>query len=280
MTSLLNIGCLGTAESRTAKIIVENHSTDYVLQPSMEDVVAPENPMGESRPFQMSDGNNKWEYIAPLLPDIWFHEANVKLSWSKKKADGTAAEKLIDQSIVVRLRQDFPEAFTIFAFYSSNYTDNEVLRLESMKNSDELFESFFRAWQIADYYKRTLGVESSPFKRAAKLFFNRGVQLAESKDYLVVISSEAEQFAEEAFPKDANIIARAEEARAVYWSDMNVISKLINNKNCDGARVVVNTFKKLRDTDPKGFEIVFKNRNQSNIIENEETIIATQCPQP
>jgi hypothetical protein len=261
-----------SAGTRVVTITIENQSPSFDVLPTIEAFGRP--PIQ----FAKSAQPNTFEYKLTVSENDWFNPVDIKLLWKNAydKYNGSARIDF-DQRILLRIRRDFPDNFSVPVYFSNNRSQPEMLRLENMQDANQQFEVFFRGHQIASYYRDTLGPEHPYTKRAAKFFFFAAVKLAEIKDYFVIMSDTAERFATDAFGNQSgfNYSERANLARSFYWVDLRRIDNYVAKGDCSTARLILTTLQILKSDEPKAFDAQYG--KSPTVLEEKGKLIDTKC---
>jgi hypothetical protein len=266
--ALLMAACCAHAdEGRTVTITVENETPEFTVVPSIA-VFG-----GESQSFTELK-ENKFEYKFHVDASEWFNFVDIKIEWKKAFLENDGTKSDFKQRIQLRIRRDFPDAFSVPVFFSNARSNNEMFRLENEQDPTDQFEVFFRAWQIAAYYRKVTGVSSSYAARASQILFYAAVALAEQRDYFVEMSDDAEKFVNDAFGPE-RFAARANLARSVYWSDLSEVDKFVAKGDCDTAHLLIQALRVLAGQHPEEFTAQYK--NAPNIIDLKDQLIRTKC---
>jgi hypothetical protein len=181
-----------------------------------------------------------------------------------------------EQRIVLRIRQDFPTSYTVPVFFSNDRTGSEILRLENERDKHDQFETFFRSWQIAQFYRETLGERSKYANRASHRLFFAAVDLAEQPQYFVEMSDDAVRFVEEATGDTTSWKQRANAAKALYWADLPLVGDFVNKNDCTKARELLAEFRSLKSNEPIYYGIHFA--AQTGILDDVGKIVGAKCP--
>lgn len=252
--------------ARTATITITNESKQHA------DVDLTFEAFGNSpQPFTPVPNSNKYELKIPLSAQNWFDTIDIKILWKSAYVSNGNSGADFEQRLVLRLRRDFPDDFSFPVFFSNDRTQKEMGRLENLTDINRQWEVFFRTWQIADYYRNTLGEQSSPAKRVAKDFFWSAVKLAENPRYFVAMSDEAEKFASESVGGSAEFALRANVARSMYWYDVSEIDRLVRSKQCSFADSVLQEFRDLKSQQPDLFRLRYA--STPNILDAKAQIV-------
>jgi hypothetical protein len=256
-------------DSRFVTITINNRTPEFELVPSIEVFgQAPE-------PF-LKSGQNTFEYKFQVSNTEWFNTVNIKLLWKGDFQRGDGGPKVdLDQRILLRIRRDFPDNFSFPVFLSNSRTQSEMARLEGMKDINDQFEVYFRSWQITKYYRDTVGSLNPLSKRAAKILFFSAVALAEQPKYFVIMSEDAERFASDAFENDTLYSNRANAARSVYWFDLAQIDGYVRNGDCNTAKILLNAFQSLKDSDSAAFKLRYG--GDSKVLDEKGKIVMSKC---
>jgi hypothetical protein len=137
------------------------------------------------------------------------------------------------------------------------------------------FEVFFRSWQIAKYYRDTVGYLNPLSKRAAKILFFSAVELAEQPKYFVIMSEDVERYASDSFENDTLYYNIANTARSVYWFDLAQIDGYVRNGDCITAKILLNAFQSLRDSDSTAFKLRYG--EDSKVLDEKSKIVTSKC---
>jgi hypothetical protein len=250
-------------EPRSVTIAIDNQTPDVDVSPSIETFGAP------SQLFSKSPSGS-YEYRFKVSESEWFNNVDIKIAWKNAYLNNDGTKSDFAQRVSLRLRRDFPDRFVFPVYFANKRSQAELTRLEHEKDIDQQFEVFFRASQIANYYRDTLGAKHALTKRAVKLLFLAAVALAEQKNYFVIMNSDAEQMASESFGDTyAN---RANLARSVYWSDLKQIDAYAAKGDCARARLLLNAFEALKSSNPAEFSAQYA--GNPNVLEAKALIIA------
>jgi hypothetical protein len=271
------VACAATAGDRTVTLILENKSNFEVS------ITIPPAPNEQPKTFPVSQSSPKrFEYQHNLPDGRWFNRVPITITWNNANLRNNVALASWDQQIVLRMRRDFPKEFYLPIFFSNDRTQSEMDRLERHIDSNnyvKLAELFLRGGQIADFYWTTVGPQNSYTRRATWLSFLGSVQLAEFRDYFIEVSDEITSMAEKAHEnipsKKEFILDRAQKARSVYFEDVNWIGRLIDEKDCKGARVLLDSLRQMKEREGKFFELRFP--KAPNLLEEKEQLVTLRC---
>jgi hypothetical protein len=254
-------------EPRFVTIVIKNETPIFEARPSIEAFG------GRLESFSKTS-QSAFEYKFKVSDSDWFNPVNIKVLWKDafEKQDGTRTD--LEQRIRLRIRRDFPDTFEFSIYFANNRSDPEMARLEGKKNVNDQWEVFFRASQIASYYREVFGKQNKYSKRAAKLFFGAAVMLADEPNYFVIMSDDADQFVQEAFDGSTSYADRANLARSVYWLDLKLVDKYVD-KDCKTAKLLLEVFRKLREDEPAAFNARYE--KFPSVLGEKAKLIAAKC---
>jgi hypothetical protein len=263
-----------SAATRVLTITIENLTPSFDVVPTIEGAVG-DPPIQ----FVKSAQPNSFEHKLTVSENDWFNEVNIRLLWKNAYDKNLLGQPKtdFDQRIRLRIRRDFPESFYVPVYFSNDRSKPEMLRLENMQDATQQFEVVFRGHQIASYYRDTFAPQNPFAQRAANLFFFAAVKLAETKDYVVVMSDAAEKFAKDSFGNQSaiNYSDTANRARSWYWADLKRIDGYAARGDCSTARLILTTLQILKAEDPKAFDAQYS--KSPTMLEEKGKIIDGRC---
>jgi hypothetical protein len=227
---------------KVIRITVENKTPAYQLQPFIEAVGVQSEAFANPSP-------NKFEYVLRVSDKDWFHPLAIVVVWKDAYATPDSKKSDLEQRIELRLRRRFPPNYYFPVYFSNDRSQDEMTRLEYARQVTQQFEVYFRSHQIATFYRGTLGPTHALTKRAAKLFFWSAIQLAETPEYFVNVSYEAEKFMTDAFGAK-EFSERATTARSMYWHDLRQVDAFVANGECQDALLIMQALQQRKDESP------------------------------
>lgn len=250
-------------------ITIENRTPDFELIPSIE-------VFGSAPKTFLTVSPGVFRHDFQVSEDDWFNKVNIKLLWRQALLTGTEAKVDFEQRLSLRIRNDFPERFSINAYFSNDRSQREMLRLERNGDVNQQFEKYFRGHQIATFYRDTVGADHPLTQRAVNIFFTAAVNLAKEPSYFVIMSDEAEQMAQDTFGAGSQSYGRrATEARSVYWFDLSRIDKYVSKGDCRRANLMLQAFKTLESDDPTAFKARYG--SNSKVLAEKSKIVEAKC---
>jgi hypothetical protein len=257
-------------DDRFTTISIINQTPEFQVAPSIEIFGQPAAPFVEQ-------STNNFSFRFKLADDEWFDIADIKLHWKDAYQNNDGTKSSFDQRIQLRLRYPFPPNFTFNIYFSNKRSQVEMSRLEHQIDDNQQWENYFRGWQIADYYRKTNDPQYPLAQRASWIFFNAADQLAEKKDYFVVMSPDAIAFEQEAFKDTKNVLPRINTAKSAYWEDLPWVDKLLP-ANCSVARILLTDLQAQKIKEPDLFTMRYP--SAPNVLNEKMTIVNSKCPQP
>ncbi|MBI4595918.1 MAG: hypothetical protein HY730_06005 [Candidatus Tectomicrobia bacterium] len=263
-----NFAGASTASERLVSILISNQTPTYTLSPLIEVFGA------DAVPFKKKS-DTVFVHQFKVSQDDWFNKVNVKVVWKDAYLDTDKKKSDLEQWIILRVRRDFPDKFSILVYFGNNRSRDELTRLEGLSGVNEQFQVYFRAGQIVQFFRQSLGPQDALTKRAAKLWFWSAVKLAEEPKYFVIMSDEAERVAIEAYGGSSGLAERANAARSMYWYDLDEIDNYLARGDCATAKLILMEFKKLMDNAPNIFKIRYG--KTPDVLQMKEQRIVQKC---
>jgi hypothetical protein len=267
-------GCLAASPTfgadRFTTITIINQSADFEVSPSIEI-------FGQPAAAFVEAPRNNFSFKFKLSDDEWFNIADIDLVWKNAYLNNDGSKSDFPQRIRLRFRYPFPSNFSFPIYFSNKRSQAEMLRLEHQLDDNQQWENYLRGWQIADYYRKTDDPKYPLSQRASWIFFNAADQLAEKKDYYVVMSQDAIAFEQEAFKDTKNVSNAINTAKSAYWEDLPWVDKLIPG-NCAVARILLADLEKSKTREADLFAIRYP--GDPGALDEKLALVNAKCPPP
>lgn len=263
------------SEDRFVTINVQNHNPEFKLVPT---VVLPST--GDIGVFKEEAGSNLFSYDFKLLQSEWFDVADIILTWNGAYLNPDNSQSNFTQRVELRLRYDFPRAYTVHAYFSNNRTEKEINRLDAITDPLQQWEPFFRSWQIADFYSKSNPLLRLAKRSAARFLFAADV-LAERESppppYIVVMSEDAILFAQQSNVITPVLQSRIDTARSAFWEDLPHVDTLVQRGNCAVAKSFLSFLQNEKLQHPELYAL--RNPGASDLLDQKKTMVNSKCPQ-
>jgi hypothetical protein len=225
----------------------------------------------------------EFEYDLKLSDREWFYRVPITIIWLDAYVSHGKPLREYRQRIVLRMRRDIPAPplYKFKMYFSNDRSDEEMRRLEKnidTSDGDLLSELYLRGQQIAEFYSDAPGAGPALKRRAAQLWYEGAIQLAELPRYFVEVSEDAVRLARQTKVDPAGIDKRVVDAQSMYWEDLELVEKMIDDGNCDGATVMLAALRDRKNKEKVYFDARKRTKRTSDeLLEETERTLTRRC---